>query len=368
VRYVTLAIWFVFACLTTSKFARADEDPQLAVWEAMFDEYLQKTDFHCEFTLKEGNAISQEAALKGDFQRVDRQIQGFLTRNNNKIHANLDYGKPPVILNDKFAKEFSWDEMTDGKITVKSQSRFGNPADKIMVYKILDSNNANIPSDSRFPHPLCLFGGEPRNILKIHCPKCDPTEVVTRKVLREAKGIVEIEFIHVSEGRARKLIQIDSTLDPIVIRSIVTTGEENGRITGTSACQASELVKIGLVHIPKLIRTAFANEKGEAFLVREWRATVMRLPLESDFLIQVPAGRKISGFRAPHDSSKPTTLDLNKLTPELLVDPAAIDAALQQRPNQVTERIIWFWMPIVVAVISVCGFAYWWLRRRSYDF
>jgi len=340
------------------------EDPEIAVWEAAIDEYIQKANFHSDFTFKEGTTTSVEAGLKGEFRDVEIDAKGTLTKMGSKVRFSLDYGKAPIRTGPNTTSNRSPDEMSDGKVFVRSELRFANPTDWIEVGLLSNGKPPRIPSDGRCLTPLNLTGGEVKNALQNPCPDCAPSDQFTRKVITQDDKVVEVETALQGDGFVdRRRIFIDYSFDPAVIRSIVLTSESGGKVVVYLQYQASEFVKIGTVMMPKIIRMGVRSDKRQFPGFREWRATEMRLPRESDFIMSVKAGRRIIGLRAPVDLKKPTVLDLSKLSPETLADPIAMQAILEQRPNEISGGTIVIWVAVVVALIGFSSFAFWRFRR-----
>jgi len=356
---------FILAlCITLFRASAQAEDPQIAVVEAAIDEYNQKANFHCSFEFKEGSASSFSNGLQGKYTKTNFIAKGMLTHWDNKTRFNIDFGAPSEQLGDNQSTNNSFDEMSDAKLSIRYNLKYGNTSDDVFVGFLTSGVSAKIPTESRCPNPLSFFGGGIRNVITHPCKECKDSGVFTRAIIRQDKNILELETVlEKDEGVTRQRNFIDLSFDPVLVRSVTRSSGKSGIDTYFSEYQISDFVKVGTVHVPKMIRAVIGSDKNGICMAREWRATEMRQPRAADFIMQIPAGRRILGLKANIDTSQPSSLDLNKLTPEVLADPAATLALLQQRPGAVSGGTIVLWVVAGIALIGSLTLFYWWSRR-----
>ncbi len=339
------------------------EDEELLVFEAALDDYLEQADFHCRFTLSEGTAKSFSDAMSGTLASVNWTASGRLSRLKKKLRFSIDFGKPALVAGPSLRRNISTDTMTNGDVLVWHELKYGNQGNYANVGRTRTADDARVPSDGRCMHPLNLFGGVPRNPLLRPCVTCED-KPFERQVRDDSNKTAKVETVYrEGDNATRRIIIIDMDAAQPVVQSMYQTGEADGVTNAVTEVRASDFVQLGRTRIPRSIRLAMGNTANGPCIARQWKATEMRLPTKDDFVMRLAAGVKVNGFKQKVDNRAGVTLDLDRISEQVLLDDSEVMAALGNPGAAVETRRWYWWAGSLLVLVLVIVVALWWRQR-----
>lgn len=356
-----LFLWIALCGSSAPPKVLAEES--LPVLDAAMDAYLSKAQFHCTYLLKEGTAPTFADALAGRFSVVQNSIRGQLTRKGKMLRCSTDYGRPPTRLAPDRVTDESEDVMSDGSVIVRYVIPHGEPTTGVMLGRATqrqyDRTIANLPQ------PLNLLGGPIRNPLLRPCPEC-PDQGFSRSIAAEQGDDVQVQTLDPNQdGVTRTTIFIDLSHDPAIVKKIQVVGNHAGIENNRAEVIALDHVSVGGVLIPRKIRLAIGPGLNSPCLAREWTASNLRLPADSDFVLPLPPRTNVSGRKTDNLTPNPAVIRLTNLSADQLQDGSeALLAFYASRPR--ISPTSWY---LIIAGLMLFGLTilFWCAiqRRRS---